>query len=276
MLPASPNLSNPGYPERAPVSIAIAFVARTGIVMGTDSRVTATRREGKTREDAYPKLVPFGELPVALSMVGAGFYGGRDFRALVAETHRAWCDAGREDLSVEGIARIFASTAGEVARKSRAKTGMHVLVGGFSPRQVFGELWEVDLPAGTVTQRARPGAQTFVWRGQTDAVKTLWWGFHTEAMTKAMRDNEIEDETIDAVLKSAKKSAAWGPERINWGMPLSSAVDLVRFQLHVQIQYSRFMPGRGSCGEPSQIVAINDTGLKWMDNPFAPFNSVGC
>ena len=258
------------------MSIAIAFVARTGIVMGTDSRVTATRREGRTREDAYPKLVPFGELPIALTMVGAGFYGGRDFRALVAEAYRAWCDAGREDYSVEAIAHIFAETAGEIARKARAKTGMQVLVGGFSQRQVFGELWEVVLPAGKVTQRARPGAQTFVWRGQTDAVKTLWWGFHTEAMTAAMSEHGVAPATVDDVLKSAKKAAAWGPERINWGMPLSSAVDLVRFQLHVQIQYSRFMPGRGSCGDPTQIVAINDTGLKWMDNPLPDFNSVGC
>ena len=256
------------------MSIAIAFVARTGIVMGTDSRVTSTRREGKTWEDAYPKLIPFGDLPIAMAMVGAGFYGGRDFRALVAETRRAWCDAGAEERTVEGIARAFADTAGEVARSSRAKTGMQVLVGGFSPRSVFGELWEVELPKGEVRQRAKPGAQTFVWRGQTDAVQTLWWGAHVGAVTAALREAEIAQPTIDAVLDDVRKRAAWGPERINWGMPLSSAVDLIRFQLDVQIQASRFMPGRGGCGAPTQIVAINDTGLKWMDNPSSPFNSV--
>lgn len=261
------------------MSITICFVARTGIVLGTDSRVTTTSSEGKTREDAYPKLVQFGQTPVAMAMVGVGSYGGRDFRSLVAETYRSWCGSMRktdDGRGVGDVARAFAETAGQIARESGSETGMTVLVAGYSPGEAFGELWEVALPRGKVVQRARPGAHTFVWRGQCEAVKTLWWGANLSALTKALEGAELPPQKIAGVLDEVKAASAWGPQRVNWGMPLRSAVDLVRFQLDVQIQYERFMPGRALCGDPVQVVAINDAGLRWMDQPFAEFATVGC
>jgi len=57
-------------------------------------------------------------------------------------------------------------------------------------------------------------------------------------------------------------------------MPLSSAVDLVHLPLELQITHERFIPGRGTCGPPTQIVVINDAGLRWMDNPFEAFSQV--
>ncbi len=258
------------------MSIMICFVARTGIVLGTDSRVTTTGPEGDTREDAYPKLVQFGKQPIALGMVGVGAYGGRDFRSLVAETHRAWCRQGRTPKEVEHIAQLFAETAGRIAREHGPDKRMTVLVGGFSPDEAFGELWEVILPAGEVHLRAGTEAQTFVWRGQCEAVKTLWWGTNLGAMGRALDAAEVDEDKAKKVLEAVRKEAAWGPQRINWGMPLSSAIDLVRFQLDVQIQYERFMPGRGKCGAPIQVAAINDAGLRWMNQPFVDFATVGC
>ena len=133
------------------MSIAICFVARTGIVLGTDSRVTTRFKEGSTREDAYPKLVQFGDLPIALAMVGTGSYGGRDFRALLAETWRA----RKDETTVEAVAGLFATVGGEIARDAGAKDSdtMNVLVAGFAPRAAFGELWEVPQAGG---RGARP------------------------------------------------------------------------------------------------------------------------
>ena len=258
------------------MSITICFVARTGVVLGTDSRVTTTSSEGDTREDAYPKLVQFGRAPIALAMVGVGAYGGRDFRSLIAETYHDWCAAVPAVRGVEQVARAFAETAGRIARESGPDRGMSVLVAGFSPGEAFGELWEVELPSGDVTNRAASGSQTFLWRGQSDAVKTLWWGANLSALTDALSRAGVPEEQAARVLADVKASAAWGPERINWGMPLRSAVDLVRFQLDLQIESERFMPGRARCGAPIQVVAINDAGLRWMDQPFAEFASVGC
>ncbi len=252
------------------MSIAICFVARTGIVLGTDSRVTTTFEEGATREDAYPKLVQFGRMPIALAMVGAGAYGGRDFRSLIAE----WRVMDDRPESVEAVARVFADTAGRIARDAGATTRMDVLIAGYTPGRAFGELWEVILPDGEVTAQARPQSQTFVWRGQTDAVKTLWWGADLHALRHALQDQGIDREKADAVVEDLRERAAWGPKRTNWGMPLSSAVDIVRFQLELQIQAERFLPGRGRCGAPTQIVAINDSGLTWIDQPFPEFSRI--
>ncbi|MFT7622364.1 MAG: hypothetical protein ACI9WU_001537 [Myxococcota bacterium] len=255
------------------MSIAICFVARTGIVLGTDSRVTTTFGEGATWEDAYPKLVQFGDRPVALAMVGAGAFGGRDFRSLIAETWRE--HEGALPETIEDVARAYAQTAGRIARDAGATQRMDVLVAGYSPGNAFGELWEVILPAGEVTAQARPQSQTFVWRGQTDAVKTLWWGADLHALRQSLEKNEVPRETADAVIAELRERVAWGPTRTNWGMPLSSAVDIVRFQLDLQIQAERFLPGRGRCGAPTQIVAINDSGLTWIDQPFPEFSRVG-
>ncbi len=252
------------------MSIAICFVARTGIVMGTDSRVTTTGPEGETREDAYPKLVQFGTLPVGMAMVGAGSYGGRDFRSLVAEAWRTCCDGRPDRLGVEEVARRFAEFAGPIARDSGQTTTMNVLVGGFSPGEAFGELWEVQLPSGEVKLQASLQSQALVWRGRADAIKTLWWGANLDALHKVLEEHGMAHKDAKAVMDDVKRAAAWGPQRINWGMPLSSAVDLVRFQLDVQIQAERFLPGRGACGAPTQLLAINDSGLHWIDRPFAP------
>ena len=72
---------------------------------------------------------------------------------------------------------------------------------------------------------------------------------------------------------AAPAAAAPKEERTNWGMPLSTAVELVRFQLEVQIQAERFLPGRDACGAPTQILAINSAGLRWIDRPFPDFLS---
>ncbi len=206
-------------------------------------------------------------------MVGVGSYGGLDFRALVAETHRGWRRQDARSDTVEDIAHAFADTAGAVAREVGQKQTMTVLVAGYSPDAAFGELWEVRLPEGEVHQRAKH-SQTFVWRGQSQAVQTLWWGADMHALHQALDAAGVDHDKAHAVMAQVKERAAWGPERMTWGMPLSSAVDLVRFQLELQIAYERFMPGRGKCGPPTQIVAINDAGLRWMDNPFEAFSQV--
>jgi len=242
--------------------------------MGTDSRVTTTGPEGDTREDAYPKLVQFGTLPVGMAMVGAGSYGGRDFRSLVAETWRTCRGPEATSLAVQNVAERFAAVAGPIARDSGNTTDMNVLVAGFSPGEAFGELWEVRLPDGQVTQQARPQSQTFVWRGRADAVKTLWWGANLGVLRHTLESHGLNHQAATAVMDDVKTAAAWGPERINWGMPLTSAVDLIRFQLEVQIQSERFLPGRAACGAPTQLLAINDAGLHWVDRPFEPIAQV--
>lgn len=257
------------------MSIAICFVAKTGVVLGTDSRVTTTFQEGKTREDAYPKLVSFGDLPIALAMVGAGAYGGRDFRSLVAETHRTWLGRRKRSRTVDEVAQAFADTAAPIAKESGREDAMRVFVAGYSPGVPFGELWEVDLPAGTIRREVEPGRNTIRWRGSNEAVTTLWWGANLHALRHAMADAGVPRGKHQAVVDNVTARCGWGPERLNWGMPLNSAVDLVRFQLEVQIQYERFTPGRGFCGPPTQIVAINDSGLHWMDNPFCRLGAVG-
>jgi hypothetical protein len=256
------------------VSTAICFVARTGIVMGTDSRVTTKGPEGTTREDAYPKLVAFGHAPVALAMVGAGAYGGRDFRSLVGEAYRSVA-ARALDMTVEQIAQTFAQSAGVIAREAREAGEMSVMVAGYSPHQHFGELWEVSLPAGKVDCLAAPGSQTFAWRGRADAIKTLWWGANLDVMHRVLEQHGLSHEQAHAVMNDVKKQSAWGPERIAWGMPLGSAVDLVRFQLETQIQSERFLPGRAACGFPIQLLAVNDAGLHWVERPFEAFSQVG-
>lgn len=256
------------------MSIAIAFVAKTGVVLGTDSRVTLTLPEGVTREDAYPKLVQFGSHPIGLAMVGAGSYGGRDFRSLVAEAHGAAKDPTARP-TVEGVAKLLLETVGPIAKQAGQSRGMNVLVAGYGPDDVHAELWEASLPEGGVQRLTSPGSNAFVWRGRSEAAQTLWWGANLGALAATLDEAEIDAEQKKTILEGVRKRAAWGPERTAWGMPLSSAAELVRFQLEVQIQAERFLPGRGHSGPPTQLVAINNSGLHWLDAPFATFANIG-
>lgn len=256
------------------MSIAIAFVAKTGVVLGTDSRVTLTLPEGVTREDAYPKLVQFGRHPIGLAMVGTGSYGGRDFRSLVAEAHGA-LEGPDARPSVEGVARLLLETVGPIAKQAKQSRGMNVLVAGYGPDDVHAELWEASLPEGGVARLTPAGSNAFVWRGRSEAAQTLWWGANLGALGASLEEQGLDDAQKKAVLEGVRKRAAWGPERTAWGMPLSSAAELVRFQLEVQIQAERFMPGRGHSGPPTQLVAINSSGLHWLDAPFSTFAEIG-
>lgn len=316
------------------MSIAISFLARTGIVLGTDSRVTINHSEGTMFHDSYPKLAQFGDLPIALSMVGVGSYAGRDFRSLVRETHHRWASDGADDKSVKGVADLFSSVVGDLAQAEHAKCThdvddpahvgiMNVVIGGFSPGAVFGEMYELQFPSGKFVNEWGPGQNTMTWRGVADAVTTLWWGVEEGALHSACRDvakteideakaaasepvldgeelagsnadpapsadaeagapppddaaQKAEEEAVETRARALREKistgirskAAWGPERLTWSMPLSTAVDLVRFQLEVQIETERFLPGRARCGYPTQLLAISDSGLYWVEKPF--------
>lgn len=250
------------------MSVAVYFLARTGFILGTDSRVTFNMQEGTTQEDAYPKLVGFDDLPVALAMVGTGAYGGRDFRSLVTETIGYHKKIEKKNNTVEEVAKTFAEVATQIAKSSGNKNNMEVLIGGFSPGNFFGEIWRVLLPSGNFECYRKPGEHLIGWTGCTEAIGIQWWGVSLYRLGQIFKESGINQETADEIIEKYKKACAWGPERFNWGMPLRSAVDLVRHLLTLQINYERFMPGRGRCGMPLQVVAITPEGLTWVDNPF--------
>jgi hypothetical protein len=248
------------------VSVVVCFLARTGLAIGTDSRVTSRfGKHGETQEDAYPKLVTFGQLPIACAMVGAGSFQGRDFRSLVREAANQYDGTG----SVRSVAERFAEVAGAVARKGRRKgREMEVWIGGFSPDEHFGELFGVQLPSGKVECLRRPGEQTFRWMGANEAINTLFWGADRAVLKSILDQHDIDAAAAEKIVDDLRAKAAWGPDRMNWGMPLSSAVEFVQFLLDVQIQYERFQPGRARCGYPQQVVAVSPEGTQWIENPF--------
>ncbi|QTA89044.1 Uncharacterized protein dnm_050910 [Desulfonema magnum] len=55
-------------------------------------------------------------------------------------------------------------------------------------------------------------------------------------------------------------------ERLIYGKPLGGSAELVKFFLSVQINYEHFMPGRGLCNDPIQLLTISRSeGVKCLE-----------
>lgn len=247
------------------MTVAVFFVSSSGIAMGTDSRVTSFFKEGKSYEDSYKKLVKFGEFPIAMAMVGAGHYAYRTFDSLVAEAVEHYNDSELPG-SVESVANTFIEIATPVAKDSGNNMQMTVLIGGFSPKENFGEMWEATLPSGKLKCQRKPGERTIGWRGCCNAINTLWYGYDGKKLRQSFKDFGIDATTANEVIKDYQKKVAWGPERLDYAKPLGGSADLVKFLLSVQINYERFMPGKGLCNYPIQLVTISRSeGVKWLE-----------
>lgn len=290
------------------MTIRICFRNKTNIVLGTDSRVTILHPKGQIPHDGYRKLVQFGDLPIGLAMAGNGAYGDHELESIAAETFEHWAADDGDDRSVENIARWFGKVGGEIARAlhpncnhtpdDREHVGMRVVVAGFSSGETFGEMYEVHLPSGEFINEERIANSPITWEGVTDAVSTLWNGYNPSALWVACvgvakqsaehiakefgKEEMLEDKSIEEqarglngdLQKIVRAQAGWenlaaGEKAPHiTGLPTSSAVDLVRFLLDVQIQTDRFLPGRGMCGYPIQLATVSRQGFRWIENPF--------
>jgi hypothetical protein len=263
------------------MTTVVCFKVPDGIVLGADSAMTVHRQaHGDNRYDSYHKLSRVGCLPVATAMWGRGSIGQRSIPSLV------------EELSVSHIAREPAE-AWDVERVARAlyallvqrhessphnaeTAALHMLVAGYSPGSYHGQVWRLQVPDGEPRLIASEETLTISWFGVTDAIHTLWWG-HSPHLPQVLEEQGLEAAEIQRVIQGLRRRAAWGPERLDFGMPLQNAVDLVAFLMSVEISHERYSPGLARSAPPVDLLVVRSGGAQWVRRKelFAPPAPVG-
>ncbi len=247
----------------------VTFKVSDGIVMGADSAMTTNKGKlGSNRYDSYHKLNPIGDYPLVTAMWGAGYINGRTVGSLVHEYSRSGRKAlGKDQWTVEGVANDLAEFIDQHFQRKDCDTcpGKHLemLVSGYSSGAYQGEQWHLQFPGGKVQRRQGPDDLALSWDGVTEDIRTLWWGHHPRlhsVLTKHGMDSEKAQEAV----RELENETAWGPQRVDFSMPVQDAAELVAFLIQVQATAERFKPTPIRTAPPIDLAVVRYDGVHWI------------
>ncbi len=263
----------------------VTFKVSDGIVMGADSAMTTRKgRIGSNRYDSYEKLNQLGDLPVVVAMWGSALTAGRTVRSLLCEYARtSGFDSPashRPPWTMTEIAhglRDFIREQVEQDKNCGCKPGkLDLLVSGYSAGRFKPEQWHVKFPQGNVALRQGEEQLALTWDGVNEDIRTLWWGAHP-SLERILRKHEIPSDTIKNVLDVIHQTAAWGPQRVDFTMPVRDAAGLVAFLLSVQVTAERYKPKMARSAPPLDIAIVRYDGVHWVrkKSPWSLESDVG-
>ncbi len=251
------------------MTTVVCFKVPDGIVLGADSAMTVRRRgAGENRYDSYHKISVVGDLPMATAMWGRGALGQRTIPSLVEEFSVEHVHLIPPiERTVERVARDLRAFMQERYEAANAGHGpdvpLHMLIGGFSPGQYHGQVFTFDVPGDDIRLHADHPTLTISWFGVTDAIHTLWWG-HAPGLHEALMAEGLDHAAAHRVIARVRQQAALGPERLDFGMPLQNAVDLVGFLVSVEIARERYTPGLARSAPPVDLLVLRPDGARWI------------
>ncbi len=248
----------------------VTFKTPDGIVQAADSAMTTRKAKlGANRYDSYEKLCQVGRLPVVVAMWGSALTGGRTVANLVR--HFAWTrgydDPSESEWTMAALAEELAEYVLGVLEEGTdcgcRASKLDLLLSGYSKGRPFPEQWHLRFPKGTVKRRYGERALAISWDGVTEDIRTLWWGHHP-SLGRILSKHGLSQDEQQAVLKDLEARAAWGPERVDFAMPLADAARLVEFLVWVQVTAERFRPGLARSAGPIDVVVVRQEGVTWL------------
>lgn len=268
------------------MSVGIVVKASEGLVLGADSAATLRGRlegpegvqEGivKTFLNAK-KLLQIGDFPIGLFTWGQAFIALRTVESLVREWEykNNW---GSQELyqeynddpyqvktCAEGIYRHLTTFCDEVFadQPEQPRPGLGVVVGGYSERAFFPEIWGFVLPNDKEVHNQRPdknGNPTFGanWYGATEAIVRLHFGCDERVNRIISEKFGIPAQDVRAALTGLQYQVPFAV------MPLQDAIDYAYHMLSVAVGRYRFVIGPELCGGEIEIAAITQNEFKWI------------
>lgn len=249
------------------MTTVVCFKVPDGIVLAADSAMTVHRRgTGDNRYDSYHKLSVICGLPMGTAMWGRGVIGQRSVPSLVEEFSVTRRRENHELNTVEAVTQeLFAFLRQKVAETSVTAEdgGLHLLVGGYSPQSYHGQVFQLDLNGPEPRLIADRQTLTISWYGVTEAIQTLWWG-HSPTLRSALQEEGLDEEAISRIVRKVRHTSAWGPDRLDFSMPLQNAIDLAGFLVGVEIAKERYSPGLARSAPPVDILVLRSEGPTWV------------
>jgi hypothetical protein len=257
------------------MTLAVTVVCQDGVVVAADSRTTLSNyRSSRVGSDYTHKV--FGSGKVAAATWGEAFILGRSMAghmADFAEAEVAHCDHPED--AAERLAEYFGDLYDQVlpndldlAVSDRATLGF--LVAGYDERGVA-EAWEVSVAYRSIglvaTSEDGGGA---VWRGQSDVVSRLLFGYDQDLLRRIAQDHHRERElrAIEPLLDQLAYRIPFDTMNLQDGIDLAvlclrTTMAVQRFSLGALAEAPAFSwPGVGG---PIEIATVTERGgFAWV------------
>ncbi|OPX22814.1 MAG: hypothetical protein B1H03_03430 [Planctomycetales bacterium 4484_113] len=262
------------------MSICVSVRVAEGLVLAADSAnvllglLSPQQKEPsiiQTFEYAN-KVCQIGNLPIGVMTWGNAAIKDRTIQSLIMELEYEYADMLRErDYSVKTITQTLLEFTRERYDKAyperpgqEQRPTIGVLVGGYSYRQFYSELYTFTLPNGEELDVVRPDKPD-----GTPSFGVNWFG-SGEALTRLIKgfDPKVLDDLVqrgidrDAIERWAKEAVGELPLIFD-GMPLQDAIDFANFAVQLTIGVCRFRAGPAVCGGQVDIAVITPDNLHW-------------
>lgn len=288
------------------MTINIAIAVAEGLVMAADSasQIHVTTPQGATTlavtYNSAEKLTGLGNLPIAAMVHGIGAIANRSILSLLREFEfeyfvdesapgdtdderlavSAVCDALADFIDTRYTAAFPPQRPAALPPTAKWPPVLGIEVGGYSPRQFFPEVFEIQFPGKKINQKhpmqGKPqGSGSISWWGEGQSIMRLVMGFnaaHYDQVYEAVRAGTLTlaDGTRPAVIHNVKPSEVLQPlapllqmPLMLDGMPLQDAAEFAEFLGQVAIGYDRFKMGPQAVGGHLDVLAIQPEGLSW-------------
>lgn len=259
------------------MTIVVGVAAPDGMILAAESRTTWTDgNRHRIASDFTQKLFPICD-SIGVATYGQNGIGRRTIAGLMDEF---------VSQIPEGVPRQAEAIAGELGgffdQRYRAETPpeevqqweaggrfpLGFLVAGYDDDGI-GRIREVSIPgpvigAGLGENEITTAASGVSWRGQTDVIRRLVYGFDGDLF--AVCGHELPEELQEPV-----GSLAYN---ILFPITMQDAVDFASFLIRTTIDMQRFSDGTlaepgdlPGCGGPIRVLAITRDGAQWIVAP---------
>ncbi len=259
------------------MTIVVAVAAPDGLILAADSRTTFTDgQRHRIASDNTQKVYPIRDC-IAVATYGQNGIGQRTIAGLMDE----FVSLLPNDQPLQGAAlaqalgdffdsRYRAETAPEEVQMWEASPGFPLgfLVAGYDDDGI-GRIREVSIPGPLVQDdpggvAVNTAVRGVSWRGQTDVIRRLVFGFDEDAFRAG--GNDIPADLVEPIGKLAYQ--------VLFPITMQDAVDFAAFLIRTTIDMQRFSDGTGvspgdlpGCGGPVRMLAVTRDALQWVAEP---------
>lgn len=244
------------------MTTVVSYKNPNGVVIAADSQVTFGGRN-PTAFNHYYKVNQLGTLPIITGMWGSGSVQGQDVSTALEEFWQTRFDGRQpkkwkvQEVSA-ALHEFFREGIGD------SKNSLNMLVAGYSSRTFYPDLYEFSTDGQQVHEVSSGQHSVIVWRGLSDAIRTLWWGYGPNLDNIMKKAGITDKQQRTSVLDRMSDAWAWGPDRLAFNMPIEDAAELVEFLVNLECARQRFWPGMSRSSGPVDVAVVTVHGVRWL------------
>lgn len=256
------------------MSLGVVIKGPEGLVLAAESRQTLTVpvAPNQAREvsfDNATKVMGFGEPGGRIGVVtyGLGGIGSRsvygfmpEFKAIVKNDEIAVAKFAQE------LVQFFQTQWNKAMPESYQGPGVTFVVGGFDPEDVYGQVYEVNIPSSAELTQHHAGEGSFgiTWGGQREIVDRLLRGYDHRVIPLVKELLELPDEDVNRIEETL--------EQVTLGVPINTlalqdCINLAIFFVRTTIEAQELTIGVRGCGGPIDVAVITqEAGFAWVQH----------